>query len=125
MTVGDPRPTRRVVDPHAGTGKVVAEGRCRACGRKGLSYLNRAHLVSKGQRGDDVEDNIVPLCGSGTSGCHGSLTDHHPASWPSHLEGAEWTEISSALRATLRKSEVKYILTKKGKSWLERVYPAE
>lgn len=29
------------------------------------------HVLARGQGGDDVAANIVPLCGSGTTGCHG------------------------------------------------------
>lgn len=29
------------------------------------------HVYPRGQGGDDVLANIVPLCGSGTTGCHG------------------------------------------------------
>jgi len=117
-----PRPSKRIIDPNAGIEKVRREGRCRACGS--LSHLNRAHLVSRGQRGDDVEDNIVPLCGSGTSGCHGALHDHHPASFPSTLQGKPWTIIAAELRATLTPREISYVISKKGTDWLNRVYPA-
>lgn len=99
------------------------EARCRACGRRGYTFLSRAHLVPKGQRGDDIDANIIPLCGNGTTGCHGALTDHHKASAPSRLEGEPWTVIASAVRATLRLTEVNYVLEKKGQDWLNRVYP--
>jgi hypothetical protein len=121
--VGDPRPPARIVDRRAGIKKLRREGRCRACGLATRSYLTRAHLVPRGQRGDDVDENIIPLCGSGTTGCHGALTDHHKASWPSLLEGASWHQVASAVRATLRLEEEKYILDKKGAEWLGRVYP--
>jgi len=123
VTVSDPRPEARVVDRHVGLRKLWIEGRCRACGVVGRDRLNRAHLVPKGQRGDDVPQNIVPLCGSGTTGCHGALTDHHRASAPSRLEGQEWTVVAAALRAKLLPEEVDYIKGKKGLLWLNRVYP--
>lgn len=31
------------------------------------------HVLARGQGGDDVAANIVPLCGSGTTGCHGLI----------------------------------------------------
>jgi hypothetical protein len=112
-----PKPERRVHDPAAGRAKVALEGRCRACGHvpRGhlLDFLNRAHLVAKGQGGDDVACNIVPLCGSGTTGCHGKLTDHSRG----------WLEVAAALRRNLQLDEVEYILRKKGADWLDRVYP--
>lgn len=122
-TVGDPRPLARIVDRNAGRDKVRREARCRACGLERISLLNRAHLVPKGQRGDDVDENIVPLCGSGTSGCHGALTDHHKASWPSLLVGYQWEVVATHLRRRLTKDEFKYILEKKGREWLDRTYP--
>ena len=118
-----PRPPRRIVDPYAGIQKVTGEGRCRVCGSRWA--ISRAHLVPKGQRGDDIDDNIVPLCGGGTDGCHGSLTDHHLASWPSLLTGVEWTAIAALLRERLSSDEEGYILQKKGIDWLNRVYPAK
>lgn len=119
--IGDPRPEPRVVDPDAGTKKILSEERCRACG--GHLFLNRAHLVARGQRGDDVDDNIVPLCGSGTSGCHGSLTDHHAATFPSLLKGEPWEVVASALREKLSEQELSYVLVKKGQDWLDKTYP--
>jgi hypothetical protein len=115
----DPRPPKRIVDRKAGVEKLRREARCRACGRSPsghlLDALNRAHLVSRGQGGDDVDANIVPLCGSGTSGCHGALTDHRPG----------WEATAAKLRSSLRPDELEYILSKKGQDWLERVYPGE
>jgi hypothetical protein len=86
--------------------------------------LNRAHLVPRSQRGDDIEANIVPLCGSGTQGCHGALTDHHPATWPSLLAGRDWRAVASYLRRNLSGIEKSYVRSKKGQAWLDRVYPA-
>ena len=31
------------------------------------------HVVARGRGGDDVLANILPLCGSGTTGCHGLI----------------------------------------------------
>lgn len=107
----DPKPARRIVNPQAGRQKVLFEGRCRACGVSGS--LNRAHLVAKGQRGDDVDANIVPLCGSGTTGCHGALTDHRPG----------WPLIAARLRENLTQAEIDYCVAKKGWDWLDRTYP--
>lgn len=122
MTVGDPRPSRRITDSTAGIEKVRDEGACRACGLKGLPNLTRHHLVGRGQRGDDVDVNIVPLCGSGTTGCHGSLTDHHRASAPSLLAGMPYEAIVSALRSKLTAAEKDYIVKKKSEGWLNEHY---
>lgn len=34
------------------------------------------HVVPRSQGGDDVEENLVSVCGSGTTGHHGLLEDH-------------------------------------------------
>lgn len=113
----DPKPSRRIVDDLAGVHKVRFEGRCRACGRvpsgHPLDALNRAHLVPRGQGGDDVDANIVPLCGSGSSGCHGLLH--------SHARG--WLVVAAALRRRLLPEEAAYVEAKKGRGWLDRAYP--
>ena len=107
----DPKPAKRIKDKKAGRDKILLEGRCRVCGR--TWSLNRAHLVPKGQGGDDVDANIVPLCGSGTTGCHGALTAHT----------REWRVIAAILRENLTPAERAYCITKKGADWLDRVYP--
>lgn len=107
----DAKPAARIVNPTAGRSKVLLEGRCRACGT--TRSLNRAHLVPRGQRGDDVDENIIPLCGSGTTGCHGKLTDHSRG----------WQPIAASVRRSLLPAETAYILRKKGDDWLNRVYP--
>lgn len=54
-------------------------GPCRVCVRPasnghGFHVVTFHHLVPRSMGGDDVEDNIVPLCGDGTRGCHGAVT---------------------------------------------------
>jgi len=119
----DFKPARRIVDPNAGIEKVRGEGRCRICKRKPsghpLHSLNRAHLVSRGQRGDDVDANIIPLCGSGVSGCHGVLTSHHRDG----STGMTYEEAATGLREALREDEVAYVTQKKSQAWLDRTYP--
>lgn len=70
-----------------------------------------------------MDENIVPLCGSGTTGCHGSLHDHHRASQPSLLAGMPYEAVASALRAKLLPEEREYIVGKKGEGWLNMTYP--
>lgn len=124
MTLGDPRPPRRIVDRQLLRGlHALPTQPCRACGHALGASLH--HLVSKGQRGDDVPPNLVWLCGGGTNGCHGSLTDHHPASWPSRLHGKPWTVVAAALRSNLTSIELDYVLAKKGQDWLDRALPAQ
>ena len=109
--ITDPKPAKRIVDGDAGRIKIAFEGRCRCCGR--AWSLNRAHLVARGQGGDDVDDNIVPLCGSGTTGCHGALTAHT----------RDWRIVAARLRENLTPAEVAYCVEKKSQDWLDRTYP--
>lgn len=121
----DPKPAARVNDSSAGTEKVRGEGRCRVCGVPGLPYseggiLNRAHLVGKGVRGDDLDANIIPLCGSGTTGCHAAFDGgSRIATAPSLLAGATGEEIRRLVGAALLTEERDYIVGKKGAAWLE------
>lgn len=44
---------------------------CVLCGNPASLH----HIYPKGQGGDDVESNLVALCGSGTTGHHGLIED--------------------------------------------------
>jgi hypothetical protein len=115
----DWKPAKRIEDPDATRRVCVAEGKCRLCGKRARPYfwkgkhyaggLTGHHLVSRSQRGDDVDDNIVPLCGHGTVGCHGDV-EHH-----------KWARV--ALRAMLTEANEEYCVRKKGWVWLEKRYP--
>jgi 5-methylcytosine-specific restriction endonuclease McrA len=109
----DPKPRRRVVDASAGAAKVAAEGECRACRstRRGEAWwyrLQRHHLVPRSLGGDDVDDNIIPLCPP----CH---TDYEG-------NGKERRGIARRIRAKLQATEEAYILAKKSEAWLRRYY---
>ena len=64
----DPKPTKRIVDSAAGKNKLALEPKCRECPKPAT---DPHHVVLRSQRGDDVEDNIVPLCFR----CHRSYHD--------------------------------------------------
>jgi hypothetical protein len=77
----DPKPRMRIVNknclpvdasPATRIEGVRAVGRCPICNQG--AGLNRAHVVPKGQRGDDVPENMAWICGDGVMGCHGCLT---------------------------------------------------
>lgn len=116
-----------MVNRSAGVEKIRAEGRCRACGVPGApssdgGILNRAHLVPRGQRGDDVDENIIPLCGSGTTGCHAAFDGQATkATAPSLLAGTPADEIRSLVVVKLTDEERGYALDKKGDWWLEKL----
>lgn len=85
-------------------------GPCRVCGKRSWP-LGLHHLVPRSQGGDDVPWNLVPLCGSGTDGCHGKVENRD-------------TVARHELRKNLTDSEVGYIVGKKGLEWLRQAYPS-
>lgn len=65
----DPKPRApRIVDRLATTRACLRWRECAICGEPSATGH---HVLAKGDGGDDVLENIVPLCGSGTTGCHG------------------------------------------------------
>jgi hypothetical protein len=69
------KPRRRRKDSGASRRKLDADPWCRAHLRYGqhVRATNTHHLLGKGQSGDDDPANLIPLCGSGSTGCHGAL----------------------------------------------------
>lgn len=71
----------------------LADRECAACGGQAA---NSHHVLPKDRGGDDVRENIIGLCGSGTSGCHGA---HHGSPYvvnvmqPVHRGGEDTGEI--------------------------------
>ena len=125
MTIAPDWKVPRVVDPDAGKAKIRREGECRICERvpsgHPLDSLNRMHVVGKGVGGDDVEDNIVPGCGSGSTGCHGLLTSkredpHHPA-------GLSVAEAHDLMNRRLTDRERAYAEQKKWPGYVDETYP--
>jgi len=101
----NPRPVRRLVDPTAGRRKCGDGAECRLCPSR--RELERHHLVPRSQRGDDVDENLVPLCAP----CHRLVTENDP-------------EALALLRGRLWPEEEAYVARKKGWGWLERRYGA-
>jgi hypothetical protein len=110
----DPKPPARVKATRTQWALIdqAKRGRCRGCGADPRRTTNH-HLVSRSLGGDDVIDNIVPLCGSGTVGCHGAIETHPPG----------WRHVATAVRRSLTTTELRYALEKKGSDWLDRYYP--
>lgn len=84
----DPKPTstkgnrpRRTIDPYAIVEAKLTYPECAACGIRGA---NGHHVLPKDKGGDDVIENIVTLCGTGTSRCHGA---HHGNPYEVRLPG--------------------------------------
>lgn len=98
----------RHVDPDVGKAKARREMGCRGCGIGG--YFARHHLVNRSQGGDDVENNLVPLCVL----CHDAF----------HF-GPNSDFVGSRIRYSLSKEETAYVVAKKGEWFLDRFYPTE
>lgn len=69
----DPKPLdgrKRDRDPLALRIAAASNPECVACGAPGA---NAHHVLERDDGGDDVPENMVVLCGSGTLHCHGAL----------------------------------------------------
>lgn len=58
---------------------------CCSCGGKPVTLH---HICPRSQGGGDVVENLVPLCGDGTRGCHGLLESH----------GNGWERVAASVR---------------------------
>lgn len=56
----DPKPEKRIKDYQASSRKLMSDPRCRACEEKPAT--DGHHILLRSQGGDDVPDNIMPLC---------------------------------------------------------------
>ena len=113
----------RTVDRKASLAKLLRDPLCRACGARAT---NTHHLVGRGQGGDDDVDNLIPLCGSGSDGCHGALHGNPYVD----ASGRRWDAFSvrQAIGVGLRPSEYYYAVEKLrhgAASMLDRLYHAE
>jgi hypothetical protein len=120
--IADPRPPRRIKDASAGRDKLRGERLCRVCKQLGRETpaTNRMHVVPRSLGGDDVDDNLVPGCGSGTTGCHGVLTSRNADG----ATGLTFEEAAAALVESLRADERAYAASSKYPGWIEDYYLA-
>lgn len=81
---------------------------CRLCGT--TERVNAHHLIPRSLGGIWTESNVVGLCGSGTTGCHGDVERRHP-------------DVLCKLRASLTDAEYSYVVEKAGEGFLDRYYP--
>ena len=66
----DPKPRKRARDPQAALIAKLREQWCVVCGEPvGSAH----HILPRSRSGDDCAENLVGLCGSGTTGCHGKV----------------------------------------------------
>lgn len=106
LSRGERRYTRKVASPKRWQQIIDAKrGPCKVCGAtSGVSYH---HLIPRSQGGSDSESNVVPLCGSGTTGCHGRIEARDP-------------EAGMALALSLTDAEYAYMVEHGGEDVLER-----
>lgn len=93
----------RKVDSLATRRVVLRFRECAACGGPAATGH---HVIAKGgpHYGDDVDENIIPTCGSGTTGCHGLY----------HAGDVE-TRMAMGLHILEQRTDViAYVLTKLG-----------
>lgn len=80
-------------------------GPCRVCGLGALPHYHMHHLVPRAQGGDDVADNIAPLCAA----CHEAVTRLFPAAL-------------ALLAESLSDAEYAYVVGKLGEGGMERLF---
>lgn len=121
MSQPDFKPAARIVDPKAQPldGTPVIARWCPCCNRRNVP-LTRHHVVPKGQRGDDVPENLVWVCGDGTRGCHGVLTHRNRDG----ETGLTFAEVAAELVVYVRALDLvlKYVEGKTYAGWLADYY---
>ena len=84
------------------------QGPCRLCGSPEPNSLHHVIPRSAGL-GAWSESNLTPLCGTGTTGCHGLIEARNPAACKS-------------LASRLTDAEYAYVVHHMGEGWIERRY---
>lgn len=103
---GERRYRRKVASPKQWQAIISAKhGRCRVCERGGMLAVYMHHLIPRDFHGDDVPDNVIPLCEL----CHGRVT----------MLRAD--TVHTMLRS-LSDAEYAYAVGKAGEDWAERIY---
>lgn len=105
----------RIIDPDAVKTARLVGGACAACRRAGT---NAHHVINRGAPhfGDDVPENLLMLCGTGTTQCHGAV---HGNPYVDRA-GKRWTEkdVRRAIGAYIqlhRPDVIAYVLGKLGR----------
>lgn len=78
-----------------------------SCPHRAVSFH---HLIGRDLLGDDMLENLIEVCGTGTTGCHGKLQELDPGT-------------CSQLRSVLTSAEIAAASLKLGRDWLDRWYP--
>ena len=113
----DPKAPERIRDTDALRRKLLSDRECRA---HGGSASDPHHLIFKSHGGDDVEDNIIPLCHD----CHMRF---HRADYARNDRGElprgfrpavalDAREIGREIALNLALSEIAYVVSKMGRA---------
>jgi hypothetical protein len=105
---GDRRYRRKIASPKQWQAIIASKGRsCRCLRPTSLceSWIEYHHVVARDHDGDDVADNIVPVCHR-----------HHMAIT------ARWPEVVKTLLANLSDAEYAYMIQRGGEDYPERAY---
>lgn len=100
--MSDFKPERRIVNLDALRRARLRWDACAACGGDPGSVH---HVLPRGEQGDDVEGNLMVLCGNGTLGCHGALHGN-PYTLTRGHEGIRRTERGSELWADYKTERI-------------------
>lgn len=87
--------------------QIVHGKRCVICGEWARTMH---HLLPRSHGGEDVPENLIPVCGDGTRGCHSDIEERR--------EGAR-----EKVRATLLPCHIDYLARECGWGWIDRQYP--
>lgn len=108
----DWKPRKRIKDPKVMRDMHAAGVQCVLCAKRGSLH----HVLPRSRGGDDVYENLIGLCGSGTTGHHGLVeaydldTRNDIGSWLL----SERPDIIDYVKRRLGDEE--------GAAWLERKY---
>ena len=83
----DWKPSKRIIDQEAIKRKLLTDGWCRICA---AVATEGHHVLLRSQRGDDVPDNIIPLC----LRCHRA---YHDGAFELVLKRPEWAYLKGKL----------------------------
>jgi hypothetical protein len=102
--------SRRIVDPGAIRIAGLEFDECAACGGP---QANVHHVVQKSSPhfGDDLRENLVSLCGSGTMGCHGAL---HGSPYVVTLRRVERSQIPVRVTAYRERRDAEWVARRIG-----------
>lgn len=105
----DPRPVKRHKASPAewrSIREALLPTDCRVCHTQRASHLH--HVASRAQGGDDIRENLLPVCAS----CHDLIHGR-----------SDWALSQVRDRITENPSMLDYLIRQKGWDWLNRSYP--